>query len=140
MILKKRKGSSSFMEINMTPMIDAVFLLLIFFMVTTVMKNPAQLKMLLPEAKNYAKLDVKQLNLEVNAAGEMALNGQKLSIDSFDAYLVGEKAKTGNNALLIKADVATKHGLILKIMQIAKGVGIETINMAIDNKADINKK
>jgi biopolymer transport protein ExbD len=42
--------------------------------------------------------------------------------------------------LLIKADVATKHGLILKIMQIAKGVGIETINMAIDNKAEVNKK
>jgi biopolymer transport protein ExbD len=136
MALKKRQGSSSEMEINMTPMIDAVFLLLIFFMVTTVMKNPAQLKMMLPEAKNYAKLESRQLNLEVDAQGNLALDGQKLSIDSFDAYLVGQKAKTGNNSLLIKADIAAKHGLILKIMQIAKSVGIETIAMAIDNKAE----
>jgi len=96
MPLKKRKRSSSDMEINMTPMIDAVFLLLIFFMVTTVMKNPAQLKMVLPEAKNYAKLESRQLNLEVDAAGNLALDGQKLSIDSFDAYLVGEKQKNRN--------------------------------------------
>jgi len=44
--------------------------------------------------------------------------------------------KTGTNSLLIKADVAAKHGLILKVMQIAKSVGIETIAMAIDNKAE----
>ena len=117
---------------NITPLIDCVFLLLIFFMVTTVFKNPAQLKMTLPIAENSLKLDKRQLVCELNDEGEIALNGQMTSFDSFDAFLVSEKQITGNNSLLIKADVAAKHGDVLKLMKIARSVQIETIAMAVD--------
>jgi len=119
-------------EINMTPMTDCVFLLLIFFMVTTTMKNPAQLKLTLPVAYNPITLDKRQLICEVNKDGNIALNGIVTSINSLDAYLVSEKQKSGNNSLFIKADVETKHGDILKIMTIAKEVQIETIAVAVD--------
>ena len=136
MAKNRKKRISSVQEMNMTPLIDCVFLLLIFFMITTVFKNPSQLKLSLPEAQNFSKLDKRQLNLEVSAEGELALDGTILTIDSFDAYLVSEKQKTGTNSLLIKADIGTKHGLVLKIMQIAKGVGIETIALAIENRVE----
>jgi len=119
--------------LNITPLIDCVFLLLIFFMVTTVFKNPAQLKTVLPEAQNPKKLDKRQLVCELDKDGNIALNGTMSTFDSFDAYLVSEKQKTGNNSLLIKADVETKHSEVLKVMKIARSVQIETIAMAVED-------
>lgn len=136
MAIKKRKQMGEEVGMNMTPMIDCVFLLLIFFMVTTVFKNPSKLTVTLPTAENYKKLDKKQLNCEVDAEGRIALNSQDVTLDSFDAVLISEKKTTGTNSMVIKADVATKHGLILKIMKLAKSVGIETIALAIENKED----
>ena len=134
MPLIKRKESVMDEEVgfNITPLIDCVFLLLIFFMVTTVFKNPAQLKMTLPDANNPSKLDKRQLVCELDAEGNIALNGTMATFDSFDAYLVSEKQKTGNNTLLIRADVAAKHSDVLKIMKIARSVQIETIAMATE--------
>ena len=134
MAIKKRKESVIGRDgFDLTPLIDCVFLLLIFFMVTTVFKNPAKLKMTLPDAVNPMTLDKRQLLVELDEDGNIALNGTVASFDSFDAYLVSEKQKTGNNTLLIKADVAAKHGDVLKLMKIARSVQIETIAMAVED-------
>lgn len=138
MAIIKRKGSVlESDELNMTPLIDCVFLLLIFFMVTTVFKNPQQLQMALPEVQNPQDLDKRQLQCELDAEGNIALNGKITSFDSFDAFLISEKQKTGNNMLLIKADVGAKHGKVLQLMKIAKEVQIETVAMAVE---DINRE
>jgi len=138
MAIKKRTASVlESDELNMTPLIDCVFLLLIFFMVTTVFKNPAHLKMTLPEVQNPQDLDKRQLQCELDAEGNIALNGKITSFDSFDAFLITEKQKTGNNMLLIKADVGAKHGNVLKLMKIAKDVQIETVAMAVE---DVNRE
>ena len=78
-------------QFDMTPLIDAVFLLLIFFMVTTVFKNPAQLKMVLPGATHPATLEKKQIVVEVDADANIAINGNEVSFESFEAYLAQEK-------------------------------------------------
>jgi len=119
-------------SLNITPLIDCVFLLLIFFMVTTVFKNPAQLILTLPTAENPTKLQERHLVAELNEDGEIAINGKKVTFDTFDTYLLDEKAKTGNNILLIKADIESKHGDVLKLMQLARYAQIETITMAVD--------
>lgn len=123
-------------EMNITPLIDCVFLLLIFFMVTTVFKNPAQLKMELPFVENPTRLDKRQLVCELDEEGNIALNSKVVLMEYFDAYLAQEKKTTGNNTLLIKADVAAKHGRVLQLMKIARTVGIETIAMAVDSKEE----
>jgi len=119
---------------DMTPMIDCVFLLLIFFMITTVFKNPAQLKMTLPDAYNPAKLDKKQIIVELDAEGTIQIGGKPVTFDSFDSFLVNEKQKTGNKSIVIRADKAAKHGDVLKLMRLAKAVAIETIALSTENK------
>ena len=135
-IRQKESALASEEGLNITPLIDCVFLLLIFFMVTTVFKNPAKLKTTLPIAENPFTLDKRQLVCEVDADGNIALNGTVVSFDSFDTYLVSEKQKTGNNTLLIRADESTKHSDVLKIMKMARSVQIETIAMAVENTAE----
>ncbi|MFC1651385.1 ExbD/TolR family protein [Candidatus Latescibacterota bacterium] len=133
MAIKKRESVLDDEEgLNITPLIDCVFLLLIFFMVTTVFKNPAQLKMVLPDAENPLSLEKRQLICELDEDDNIALNGKITTIDSFDAELIDQKRITSNNTLLIKADVAAKHGTVLKIMKLARGVQIETIAMAVE--------
>ena len=134
-----RRKKVSIMEeagFDITPLIDCVFLLLVFFMVTTVFKNPARLQMVLPEVENPMKLEKRQLVAELDEEDNIALNGQVISLDSFDALLISEKQKTGNNTLLIKADVAAKHGTVLKLMKLAREVQIETIAMAVDTQSE----
>lgn len=133
-----RKKKESVLEpdsFNMTPLIDCVFLLLIFFMVTTVFKNPAQLALTLPIAENPTELKERHLVAELDEDGGIALNGRIISFDTFDTYLLDEKAKTGNNVLLIKADIESKHGDVLKIMLLARYAQIETITMAVDTES-----
>ncbi len=121
---------------EMTPLIDCVFLLLIFFMVTTVFKNPAQLQLELPIAANPQDLEKGQLVTELDDEGNVALNSQVVSMESFDAFLITEKQKLGHNSMLIKADQEAKHKDIIKLMMIARSVQIESIAMAVDTEKD----
>ena len=137
MVYKRKKGPILEDDIfNMTSLIDCVFLLLIFFMVTTVFKNPAQLTLKLPIAQNPQELDKLQLVAELDDEGNVALNSKVVAFDTFDALLVNEKQKLGVNSLLIKGDENAKHGDVLKLMKIARSVGIETIAMAVDTEIE----
>jgi biopolymer transport protein ExbD len=131
---RKREDNSIGPALDMTPMIDCVFLLLIFFMITTVFKNPAQLKMVLPDAFNPIKLDKKLIQVELDAEGTIQIDGKPVTFDSYDSFLVNEKQKTGQKSIVIRADKAAKHGDVLKLMRLAKSVSIETIAIATENK------
>ena len=135
-VLKKRGTVIEEEGLNITPLIDCVFLLLIFFMVTTVFKNPAQLKMELPMADNPLKIEQRHIIVELDENDSIALNGEVIPLETFDAYLITAKKITGAGTLVIKADVAAKHGTVLKLMKMAKAVGIETIGMAVDTETE----
>jgi len=136
--MAKRKMGSVLEDdsFNLTPLIDCVFLLLIFFMVTTVFKNPAQLKLKLPMVENSMELDKRQIIAELDEEGRVALGGKEVNFETFDAYLIGEKQKLGITSLLIKADEESKHGDVLKLMLLARGVQIESIAMAVDSATE----
>ena len=132
-MLRKRVIFGESEEIQLTPLIDCVFLLLIFFMTTTVFKNPSALKTILPVATFSALVDERKLIAEINADGLIALNGERVYIDNFDAQLARDKDDKESNALIIHADKNTKHGIILDLMKLAKSIGIEKITMATDD-------
>ena len=136
MAKRKRESVLEDDRFNLTPLIDCVFLLLIFFMVTTVFKNPAQLKLKLPIVENPMELDKRQIIAELDDEGRVALGGREINFETFDAYLISEKQKLGINSLLIKADEETKHGDVLKLMLLARGVQIESIAMAVDTATE----
>lgn len=136
MAIRKKETVLEDDSFNLTPLIDCVFLLLVFFMVTTVFKNPAQLKLKLPIVENPMDLDKRQIIAELNDEGQVALAGKPVTFDSFDAYLVTEKQKLGINSLLIKADEQAKHGDVLKLMLLARAVQIESIAMAVDKEKE----
>jgi biopolymer transport protein ExbD len=133
MIKFKKTSILSKGSIDMTPITDTSFLLLIFFMITTVFKNPAELKMVLPDAYNPTKMEKVKITLELDSEGLMAINGQMVTLDQLDAYLVAQKNKTQSKTIVIRASQDAKHGDVLKMMRIAKSVGIETIAINVND-------
>ena len=141
MAIKRKKGSVLEPDdLPMAPLIDCVFLLLIFFMLTTVFKNPAQLKMALPDANKPATLDKKQILVEMDKDQNIQINGIPVNFDSFEAYLAQEKHSSGNNTILIRADVEVNHGDVLKLMKMARAQQIETIAIAVNDLSEKQKK
>jgi len=119
-------------DLNLTPLIDCVFLLLIFFMVTTVFTSAAGLKIELPEAENWQKIRETKLFLSVDEDGKMELNSRVVTMTSLASTLMREKKRTQTVTLIIKADRESEHVYTLDVMEIAKNLGIETISLAVD--------
>jgi biopolymer transport protein ExbD len=110
-------------ELNLTPMIDAVFLLLIFFMTTTVFVKASQLKIELPEAKHYDQLKAeKKLNLRVSGEGDYEINGQIITKTEMRGWLQRERMRSGSATLIITADAETPHGFIIDAMETMAGI------------------
>ena len=129
-IFSKKDGEE--VRINLTPMIDAVFLLLIFFMVTTVFTQSQQLRIELPRAAHYDQLKEKKLNLSIASEGQLEINGRLVDAGELAGWLESEKTRTSAATLVIKADAKTQHGYVLDVMEIANQVGIEQISVETD--------
>lgn len=117
-------------ELNLTPMIDAVFLLLIFFMTTTVFVKSTQLKIELPDAAHYDRLkSEKKLNLRISSEGTLEINGQLVAMGQLAGWLEREKVRTGSATLIITADGEAEHGHVIDAMEMAMTAGVEKIDI-----------
>ena len=123
-------------ELNMMPMIDCVFLLLIFFMVTTVFKEPYSLRVELPEAQQAQIVEEKKLVASIAADGTMEINRQPVTLANLDEVLRRAKASTRSLTLVVRTDKETKHQHVLDLFEAAKRAGIEQIPLATDDPAD----
>lgn len=117
-------------DLNLTPLIDAVFLLLVFFMVTSVFVKATQLKIELPIAENYDQIDQeKKLNLLVSAEGQLEFNGHLVSMGQLAGVLESERLRSGSGTLIVTADAQTPHGFVLDAMEVAVQAGIGKIDL-----------
>lgn len=126
---KKRKTAI----INVTSLIDVVLLLLIFFMLTTRFVQQPGMKLDLPEAKSQEKSDKVENIVTINSEGSIFLNDElinELDIDSKLAELIDSTST--ENALVLKADKITQHGLVVKIMDKAQIAGFQKLVIATE--------
>lgn len=130
------KKSSKMIELSMdmTPMIDCVFQLLIFFMVTTVFAVQSGLKVDLPTASTSDAPPEKDLSIVISDKGEMDLNGTRVTMDDLEEQLRQQKEIFGSKVLIIKADKKAMHGIVVDVMDAAKVVGIEQLAIATDEE------
>ena len=132
--MAKKKNVMEELQIDMTPMIDCVFQLLIFFMVTTVFAVQSGLKVDLPQASTSDAPPEKDLSITISEKGEMDLNGTMVTIDNLEEQLRIQKDIFGSKVLIIKADNKSRHGVVVDVMDAAKIVGIEQLAIATDEE------
>ena len=119
--------------LNLTPMIDCVFLLLIFFMVTTVFKQPYSLVVELPEAQQAQVVEEKKLVASISADGRMEINRVPVDLSTIDEVLRREQQGTRSLTLVVRTDKETRHKHLLDLFEAAKRAGIEKIPLATED-------
>ena len=128
-------------DINLTPLIDVVFLLLIFFMVSTTFKDEARLRVQLPQAQgeDIPAEEPSMIRLVIDRAGRYFVNDQALS-DSKSATLAKAlaelKAQQGTLPLLLQADAAATHQSVMTAMDAASEAGLNRIAFAATRPDD----
>lgn len=119
------------LEINITPLIDVVFLLLIFFMVSTSFVETRGIKVKLPGSKSGAvERSAKPAELTLTEDGTLLLGGEPLPLSKLTGILRTHLDSGGESTLILKADTLTEHGQVVQVMDIAKTSGIEKIAIA----------
>ena len=110
---------------DLTPMIDVVFQLLIFFMVTAVFAITPGLDIKLPEAEEAQAPEKENLFIVVDQDGNMKLNHQSVTFANLKDKLQEKRNLLDNTTLIIiQGDERATHGQIVQIMDIARQVGI----------------
>tara|TARA_B100000900_G_C20394491_1_gene640055 strand:- start:5 stop:478 length:474 start_codon:yes stop_codon:yes gene_type:complete len=121
-------------SINLTPLIDVVFLLLIFFMVTTTFNREALLQVNLPkaEAETIAN-DSEQLEIVISRDGLFSLNGQILVNGRVETLLRGLELESEGNLnlpVIIVADSEATHQSVVSAMDAIGQAGFERLSIA----------
>ena len=124
-------------EINMTSLIDVVFLLLIFFMVSTTFERQAVLKVDLPEAKNVVipEDQPNSFELVIDANGLYYLNDRQL-VDGTPATLraaFNEAAGESRDIpIILRADAQTPHHFVVTAMDVTAQLGFRRLSIATE--------
>lgn len=134
MNLRPGHRSAETVEVNLTPLIDVVFLLLIFFMVSTTFDRHAKLKVQLPEAEAKALQQVKDpVVLSIDAKGKYYINDRQVvntQLDTLKAALQKTVENNPNVTLLLRADARTPHQSVVRAMDAASQLGITKLSIA----------
>jgi len=125
------------LELNLTPLIDVVFLLLIFFMVSTTFQKESEISLQLPKAAERSEeTSVDNIEVVINAAGRFYVNDQELvKSDAESVQAALHKLTDGNRdiPLTIRADAQTPHQAVVMAMDAAGQLGAYVYrNVAID--------
>jgi biopolymer transport protein ExbD len=121
-------------DINLTPLIDVVFLLLIFFMVSTTFDRHARLKVELPEAS--AKTQQQQdepVVLSIDAKGNYFINDRQLvntTLETLKIALQKTVADKQDVSLVLRADANTPHQSVVRAMDAASQLGLTRLSIA----------
>jgi biopolymer transport protein ExbD len=120
-------------EVNLTPLIDVVFLLLIFFMVSTTFTRETRLSVELPEATGVAALSAaKMIEVSIAADGTYAVNGERLTRsdrDTLRTVLLPLSQQGTDLPFVIIADAASSHQAVVTVMDVAGRLGFANLSI-----------
>ncbi|USD39463.1 biopolymer transporter ExbD [Ferrimonas sp. SCSIO 43195] len=131
-MLSDRFNQNNDTEVNMTPMLDVVFILLIFFIVSTSFVRLQKMEIQRPQANSAEVSHGTPLILTIDAAGRLFWQQQPLDIYYLPATLQQVAAQTENAQLLIVADTRTPTGITIKALDIAKQAGLSGASVATE--------
>lgn len=118
------------LQINITSLIDVLFILLIFFMVTSTFLEQPGMKLELPKAKSAQVEKVENLVVYIDSDQQVFLNDKPVAIDRLEKQLQESIKENEDPTLVLRADKTVPHGLVVMAMDIAKQVGVKRLIVA----------
>ena len=121
-------------EINMTPFVDIVLVILIIFLLTATVMMPRTFAIALPKATQADKLEKIPIIISIDREGQIAVNGVKLAHDNdFEKVFTGQSQSKAPQAV-IAADSDTRHGRLIEVIDRLRALKVERIGIEVEQK------
>lgn len=124
----KRRGLT---DINLTPLVDIVFILLIFFLITSTFVQSPGIDVNLPKASSSADTtEAQSVVITVTENGQLVYAGEEMDLGSLQDTLEKIFKETPDRQIVIQADEQTDHGAVVEAMDAARGAGFRRLGIA----------
>ena len=130
MEFRKSRRNSRSVFVNVTSFIDVLFVLLLFFMVSTTFVNQPAMSLDLPKAKNAQGTRQPAIIVYVDQNGGIRLNDEPVNDALLDSALRARLANSEDKAVVLKADSRVTHGAVVHVLDIIKGAGVVKLTIA----------
>jgi len=117
-------------EINMTPMLDVVFILLIFFIVTASFVKEAGIEVNRPEAATAVKKERANILVAISDKGDVWINKRRVDVRAVQANIERLKAENPQGTVVIQADKKATTDILIKVMDSARAAGVYDVSIA----------
>jgi len=116
-------------EINLSPMIDCIFILLIFFIVTTVFVEEPGVDIVKPDALTDADLEKNSIIIAITADNRVVYGGKEIGISGVSGQ-IKQQIKQNDIPVIIQADINADHGIFSKVWSEVKNAGAKKISVS----------
>jgi biopolymer transport protein ExbD len=129
---RQRKASAEEAEVDLTPMLDVVFIMLIFFIVTASFVKESGMDVNRPDAATAVVKPRGNILVAITPSGQIWIDKRQVDVRSIRANLERLYAENPQGAVVIQADKESKNGLLVAVMDAAKLAGIEKVSIAAE--------
>jgi len=130
--LMKKRDQEETGEIDLTPMLDVVFILLIFFIVTSVFVTEAGIEVTKPEASTVEDTSGDLILIAVGPAGDIWIDGEQIDPRFIRSRFELRLADAPNSAIIIQADQNSNNEQVLIILEAAREANIEDVSISAE--------
>jgi len=117
-------------HLDIAPLIDIVFLLLVFFMLTTTFLVPEAIELELPESTSATATEITPITVALNATGDLTLNGDVIQLDKLREAIEPLIINNIDVAITLKSDARTELQQLLKVMDEIRAAGGSNVALA----------
>lgn len=116
--------------INVTPLVDVVLVLLVIFMITAPSLYQNAIKIQLPQAKSAEEQAKTTLQVTMDQAGDITVQGKKISLDDLRALVLREHL----SAAIVLADKKVEHGRVISLIDVLRGAGVQKFSFGVEKR------
>ncbi|MDC0221773.1 biopolymer transporter ExbD [Gammaproteobacteria bacterium] len=130
--IMKKKGQDEAGEIDLTPMLDVVFILLIFFIVTSVFVTEAGIDVSKPEASTVEDTSGDLILIAVGPSGDIWIDGDQIDPRFIRSRFELRLADAPNSAVIIQADQSSNNEQVMLILEAAREANIDDVSISAE--------
>nr|WP_316349007.1 biopolymer transporter ExbD [Desulfuromonas acetoxidans] len=117
-------------ELNMSPLIDMIFILLIFFVVTTSFVREAGVDVQRPIAQTAETRDSTNMVLAITADNIVVIEGKPIDVRSVQSYMERFLMQNPNGSVVLAADRSSRSGLVIQVLDACRLAGVKNLSVA----------
>jgi len=130
----KRHLHSPLTDINMTPFVDIVLVILIIFLLTATVMLPRTFSIALPKATQADKMESAPVIVSIDREGKIAINGVRLPQDDDFDRVFRSHQKDPESQAVIAADQEVRHGRLIQVIDRLKSLQVKRIGIEVEQK------